>query len=310
MSAPAFSKVRLDRLRARMADYTARGEVPGIVTLVRRHDDVHADAFGVLALEGGAPMQRDSIFRISSVTKPITAVAAMILIEECKLRLDDPVDRLLPELANRRVLSRIDAELDDTVPAKRAITVRDLLTFRMGFGILMLPPDATPVQRAAGALELNQGPPNPQAFPAPDEWMRRFGTLPLMYQPGERWMYNTGCDVLGVLIARASGMSFPDFLQSRIFDPLGMKDSGFFVPKEKQHRFATSYATDFRTHALSLFDSPTTGQWSAPPAFPSGAAGLVSTADDLCAFGEMMLGSGARGSHSHSLSSISGTHDE
>lgn len=295
MTSPAFSKVRLDRMRTLMAGYTERGEIPGIVTLVSRRGEVHADAFGVLALESGAPMQRDSIFRISSVTKPITAVAAMILIEECKLRLDEPVDRLLPELANRRVLSRLDAELDDTVPAKRPITVRDLLTFRMGYGIPMLPLDATPVQRAAIALELNQGPPNPQTYPAPDEWMRRFGTLPLMHQPGERWMYGTGCDVLGVLIARASGMSFPDFLRERLFEPLGMRDTGFFAPREKQDRFATSYATDFRTHALSVFDSPTSGQWSTPPAFPSGAAGLVSTVDDLCAFGEMMLGHGKRG---------------
>jgi CubicO group peptidase (beta-lactamase class C family) len=295
MSSAGFSKARLDRMRAIMQGHVERGEIPGIVTLVSRHGDTHAEAFGALTLGGSVAMRPDTIFRLSSVTKPITAVAAMILVEECKLRLDEPVDRLLPELANRRVLSRFDAEIADTVPARRAISVRDLLTFRMGFGILMLPPDATPIQRAANALELNQGPPNPQAFPAPDEWIRRLGTLPLMYQPGERWAYNTGADVLGVLIARASGMSFPDFLRERVFEPLGMHDTAFFVPKEKQYRFATSYSTDFRTHALSLFDGPTNGQWSRPPAFPSGAGGLVSTAGDLLAFGEMMLGNGERG---------------
>jgi CubicO group peptidase (beta-lactamase class C family) len=292
VSAAAFSGARLARMHERMAGYVERGEVPGLVTLVSRHGHTHVDAVGTLALGAASPMRRDTIFRISSVTKPITAIAAMILVEECKLRLDEAVDRLLPELANRRVLSRIDAELDDTVPAKRAITVRDLLTFRLGFGILMLPPDATPIQQAALALDLNQGPPNPQAYPAPDEWIRRFGTLPLMHQPGERWMYNTGSDVLGVLIARASGMSFPDFLRDRIFEPLGMTDTAFFVPKEKQDRFATSYSTDVRTHALSRFDGPMDGQWSTAPAFPSGAAGLVSTVDDLLAVGEMMLGRG------------------
>src|SRR6478672_12006158 len=194
MSTVGFSKPRLDRMRTVMQGYVDRGEIPGIVTLVSRHGDTHAEAFGSLTLGGTVAMRPDSIFRISSVTKPITAIATMILVEECKLRLDEPVDRLLPELANRRVLSRPDAELDDTVPSKRAITVRDLLTFRMGFGIMTLPPDATPIQRAASALELGQGPPNPQHFPAPHEWMRRFGTLPLIHQPGEGWMYNSGAD--------------------------------------------------------------------------------------------------------------------
>jgi CubicO group peptidase (beta-lactamase class C family) len=292
VSARAFSSARLARMRAVMQGYVARGEVPGLVTLISRRGDTHVDALGALALRGAEPMRRDSIFRITSMTKPITAIAAMILVEECKLRLDESVERLLPELANRRVLTRIDAELDDTVPAKRAITVRDLLTFRMGFGILMLPPDSTPIQRADSELALGQGMPNPQRVPAPDEWMRRFATLPLIHQPGEAWMYNTGADILGVLIARASGKSFPDFLRERVFEPLGMKDTAFFVPPDQQHRFATQYLTDPQTGALSLFDSPTDGQWSSPPAFPSGAAGLVSTADDLLAVGQMMLGHG------------------
>lgn len=290
-----FSKTRLGALHERMRGYVERGEVPGLVTLVSRRGETHADAIGSLALGGSAPMHRDSIFRISSVTKPITAAAAMLLVEECKLRLDEPVDRLLPELANRRVLTRLEAKLDDTVPATRAITVRDLLTFRMGFGMLMLPPDATPIQRATLALGLNQGAPNPKAYPAPDEWILRFGTLPLMYQPGERWMYNTSADILGVLVARASGMPFDDFLRERLFEPLGMTDTAFHVPKNRQDRFVTSYLTDSQTNALTLFDGPANGQWSAPPPFASGAAGLVSTADDLCAFGEMLLGHGARG---------------
>ena len=292
MSAGAFSKHGLARMHERMADYVARGEVPGLVTLVSRHGQTHVDAIGSLTLGGAEPMRRDTIFRISSVTKPITAIAAMILVEEGTLRLDDSIDRLLPELANRRVLSRLDAELDDTVLATRAITVRDLLTFRMGFGIVMLPPDSIPIQRAASALALGQGMPNPQHLPPPDEWLRRLATLPLMHQPGEQWMYNTGADVLGVLIARASGQFFPDFLHERIFEPLGMHDTAFFVPASKQHRFATQYSTNPHTRALSFFDGPTDGQWSSPPAFASGAAGLVSTADDLYAVAQLMLGEG------------------
>jgi CubicO group peptidase (beta-lactamase class C family) len=304
MSPRTFSAERLARMHERMLGYVERDEVPGLVTLVSRDGNSHVDAVGTLALGGTSPMQRDTIFRISSVTKPITAIAAMILVEECKLRLDEPVDRLLPELANRRVLTRIDGELDETIPAKRPITVRDLLTFRMGFGIIMRPPDSTPIQRAASALELQQGPPNPQHFPAPDEWMRRLGTLPLMHQPGEHWMYNTGADVLGVLIARASGQPFSEFLSERVFEPLGMKDTGFSVPKAKQDRLATCYSTDPATHALAFFDGPTDGQWSRPPAFASGAAGLVSTADDLLTVGEMLLGRGRSANRLLSRTSI------
>ena len=129
-------------------------------------------------------MRRDTIFRIASLTKPIVAVAALILVEECKLRLDEPVDRLLPELAGRKVLKRIDGPLDDTVPANRPITVRDLLTFRLGFGIVMVPPGTYPIQRAAAELRIRMGPPLPQEQPAPDEWIRRLGTLPLDVSAG------------------------------------------------------------------------------------------------------------------------------
>ena len=218
----------------------------------------------------------------------------MALIEDGKLSLEEPVDRLLPELANRRVLRRIDGELDETVAAVRPITVRDLLTYTLGFGILMLPPRSYPIQRATDDLELGQGIPNPQAAPPPDEWMRRLGTLPLMYQPGERWVYNTGSDIQAVLIARASGMPVESFLRARIFEPLGMRDTGFSVPASKRDRFTTSYVVDPLNKGLVVYDPPD-GQWSTPPAFPSGGGGMVSTADDYLAFGEMILGRGARG---------------
>jgi CubicO group peptidase (beta-lactamase class C family) len=160
MPSAGLSKARLSRLRDVMAAHVERGEVPGLVALVSRRDEACVEALGVKALGGSDPVQRDTIFRIASMTKPITAAAAMILVEECKLRLDDPVDGLLPELADRRVLKRLEGPLDDTAPATRPITLRDLLTFRLGFGIVMAPPDTYPIQTAVNDLVLGQGCPS------------------------------------------------------------------------------------------------------------------------------------------------------
>jgi CubicO group peptidase (beta-lactamase class C family) len=296
MSTGGLSKARLERMHDVMAGYVERGEVPGLVTLVSRRGEVHVDAIGTTGIGRPDPMRQDTIFRISSMTKPITAVATLILVEECKLRLDEPVDRLLPELSDRRVLKRLDAPLDETVPAHRPITVRDLLTFRLGFGIVMAPPGTYPIQDAMDEQLPGQGPPSPSVPPGPDEWIRRLGTLPLMHQPGEQWMYNTGSDVLGVLIARASGQAFETFLRERLFEPLGMNDTGFSVSRSQLGRFATGYLTNPETEALELFDEADGGQWSSPPAFPSGAGGLVSTIDDYLSFGQMLLDKGRRGS--------------
>jgi CubicO group peptidase (beta-lactamase class C family) len=205
MTTSELSADRLARLHEIMSAHVERRHAPGLVSVVSRRGEVHVDVIGETATDGGDPVRRDTIFRISSMTKPITAVATMILLEQCALRLDDPVDRLLPELADRRVVRRIDGPVDDTVPADRPITVRDLLTFRMGFGGYFGP---CPVNDMAAPLQLSVGPPQPALPPEPDEWMRRFSTLPLMCQPGERWLYHTGADVLGVLIARASGQPF------------------------------------------------------------------------------------------------------
>jgi len=287
-----LSAERLKRLHGVMTGYVERGEVPGLVTLVARRGEGHVDAIGAMAAGSEEPMRRDTIFRISSMTKPITAAAAMILIEECTLRLDEPVNRLLPELANRQVLKRPDADLDDTVPAHRPITVRDLLTFTMGLGIMAAAPGTVPIADALAELELGQGMPSPQTPPAPDEWIRRLGTLPLMYQPGERWMYNTGSDVLGVLIERASGQPFETFLKERIFDPLGMNDTGFDVIWDRIGRLATSYVIDPDRGAAAIYDEPADGQWSRLPSFPSGGGGLVSTVDDFLAFADMLRGKG------------------
>src|SRR5436190_9740620 len=285
MSTGGLSRDRLGRMHDRMAEYVEHSEVPGLITLVSRRGEVHVDAIGMKAVGDSDPIKRDTIFRISSMTKPITAVATMILVEECKLRLDEPVDALLPELADRQVLKRLDGPLDDTVPAKRAITVRDLLTFRMGFGQMMAPPDAYPILSAANEQQIGMGPPSPSRMPAPDEWMRRLGRLPLMHQPGEQWMYNTGSDVLGVLIARASGQPLETFLRQRIFEPLQMRDTGISVPEASLGRLATSYWRDPTSGKLTVYDEAMGGQWSRPPAFPSGAGGLVSTIDDYLDFG-------------------------
>jgi CubicO group peptidase (beta-lactamase class C family) len=296
MNSEKPTKVTGNRMHEVMVGHVERGELPGLVTAISRRGDMQVDVIGTKAVGSADPMGRDTIFRISSMSKPITAAAAMVLVEEGKLRLDESVDRLLPELANRRVLKRLDGPLDDTVPAKRPITLLDLLTFRMGFGIIWGPQDAHPIQKAANELQLVAfGPPKPLITPPPDEWIRRFGTLPLMHQPGEKWMYNTGSEVLSVLIARASGQPLDVFFHERIFGPLGMKDTSFSVPASKLDRLAMSYMVNFKSGALDLYDSVKGSDWSKPPAFPSGASGLVSTIDDYLAFGQMMLSRGTHG---------------
>jgi CubicO group peptidase (beta-lactamase class C family) len=290
--AGGLSKARLERMHDVLAGHVADGDMPGLVTLVSRRGETHVDAIGKMAI-GGAPMARDTIFRITSMTKPVTAVAALILVEECKLRLDEPVDRWLPELADRKVLRAIEAPLDDTVPAKRPITLRDLLTFRSGHGMIMVFPERYPIQKAIAEAGFAPGP----VFPsfAPDELMRRYGSLPLVYQPGERWLYSAGTEILGVLIARAAGTTFGKFLHERIFAPLGMKDTAFHVPENKLGRFATAFGSDYATGQLKVFDDPVTGKFASPPLFENGSGGLVSTADDFNTFAQMMLGGGRVG---------------
>ncbi|HEU4729516.1 MAG TPA: serine hydrolase domain-containing protein [Kofleriaceae bacterium] len=280
------------RIHDAIAGHIARGELPGAIGLVSRPGEVEVAVVGAMA-DGGPPLQRDAIFRIASMTKPITAAAALIAIDDGKLALDEPVDRLLPELAHPRVLRRFDGPLDDTVPAARPIQVRDLLSFTMGLGILLAPPGTFPIQRALDEHRLGQGFPRPQVPPDPDEWIRRLGTLPLCHQPGEQWMYHTGCDVLGVLLARAYRQPFESVLEERLFAPLGMVDTGFSVPPARRDRLVTSYAADPATGARTLNDAPD-GDWSRPPAFPSGGGGLVSTIDDYLAFAELLAGGGER----------------
>lgn len=288
-----FLPSRLDRLRCALRRHLESGYTPGIVALVHRGGHEHVEAMGSMAFDNALPMARDTLFRLASMTKPVTAVAAMILVEECRLRLDDPVDAWLPELADRKVLRSIDGPLGDTVPAQRAITLRDLLTFRAGYGEVALFAPGCPLHQAQIAARLPlvdwifQG--------TPDEFMRRVATLPLAHQPGERWLYHLACEITGVLIARVAGQPLSGFLQERIFAPLGMRETGFFVPEDDIDRLPVCYGRNFDTGNVEVLDPSRGGQMSRPPAFESGAGGLVSTIDDMAAFGKMLLGHGALG---------------
>jgi CubicO group peptidase (beta-lactamase class C family) len=293
---PAFSKPRLDRMHQVLSGYVQRKEMPGLVALVSHHDEVRIETLGTLSFNQPAPMRTDTIFRIASLAKPVTAVAAMILVEECKLRLDESIEPWLPELANRRVLKSISSPRDDTVPARRPITVRDLLTFRMGFGSVMAPPDTYPIQKLIREYRLGgDGPPRPSQAPTTEEWIQRLSSLPLMAQPGERWLYHTSSDVLGILIARVSGQSLGTFMRERIFEPLGMKDTAFNVPPDKIDCLPGSYFFNQHTKTVELYDDPAKSAWGSQPPFESAGGGLVSTIDDYFAFSRMLLNKGRRG---------------
>ena len=286
----------LARLHDSMAAHVAAGRLPGLVTLVACDDDVHIDPIGTPSFVDDTPLARDAIFRIASLTKPITAAATMSLVEEGLLRLEEPIDELVPELADRRVLRSIDAELDDTVPAKRPITLEDLLSFRFGFGSVMAPPDSYPIQRAEAELGLQSigSPPWPPVAHDVDGWIGALGSLPLMCQPGEQWLYNTSGQVLGVLLARACGRDLASVLRERIFEPLGMVDTGFTVPSEQLSRLTTAYRPDPETGELSVLDDAADSWWSTPPSFPDASGWLVSTIDDYWSFVSMLLAGGTR----------------
>jgi len=289
-----FSDARLTRMHDTLRRHVDSGRLPGLVAIVHRRGFTHVETIGTLGFDRTAPIRRDTIFRMASVTKLITAVATMILIEECRLRLDDSVDELLPELANRKVLRTLHSELDDTVAATRPITVRDLLTYRSGYGEVGFLAPNCPLQQAMTSAHLPLG---AHYFPGtPDAYVEALGRLPLACQPGERWLYHASAEILGVLIARASGMPFSAFLRTRIFDPLGMRDSGFTTPKTRLDRVATCYQTDFVTGEISPLVEAPTARLAQPCLFESGAGDqFVSTADDMLAFGLMLLNQGAYG---------------
>ncbi len=276
-------------LDATLARHVAHGEVPGLVALVARGEDVHVSAIGHQALGDPEPIGRDAIFRIASLTKPIAGAAAMLLIGDGAMALSDPVARWLPELARLRVLRTPESDLDDTVPAERPITVEDVLSFHLGFGNIMTQ-ETYPVMAAEARLGLKSlGPPWPPADLTPDEWIAALASLPLMDQPGTRWRYNTGGTVAGILIERVAGMPLADVLAERIFGPLGMIDTGFYVPEAKLGRFTTFYQPNEQGTRLRVIDEPR-GWYSAPPKLPDASSWLVSTVDDLHKFAAMMAG--------------------
>ncbi|MFK4227853.1 serine hydrolase domain-containing protein [Streptomyces sp. NPDC019890] len=280
----------MGELRDTLETHVSKGSVPGAVGLVARGDRVEVEAVGSVDAEGTAPMARDSIFRIASITKPIVAAAVMMLVEDGRIALEDPVEQWLPELASPSVVRTPAAPVNDVVPAVRPITVFHLLSSRAGYGF---PSDFSLPAVAPLFSELKQGPPQPQTVPAPDEWMARLSGIPLLHQPGDGWLYNLSSDLQGVLIARVTGRPMPEFLAERLFGPLGMADTAFAVPAVKLDRFTGYYRTD-PEGGLELVDAAN-GQWSSPPAFPSGAGGLVSTVDDWLAFGRMLLAEGTAG---------------
>jgi CubicO group peptidase (beta-lactamase class C family) len=289
MRSQGLSQAGLEQLHEVMAGHVAVGHAPGLVLGLSDGGDVHIDAVGTAAVGDSEPIRPDAIFRVTSMTRPVTAVATLLLVEQGRLDLDEPVDRLLPELAGRRVLRRLDGPVDDTVAAERPVTVRDLLTFRGGFGMILAPPEDYPILQAEQALELRSvGPPTPVTPYGPDEWLRRMGSLPLMDQPGTQWRYNTGSQILGVLIARAAGKPAAAFYAAAIFQPLGMNDTGFRVPETELHRLMPCYQVD--GGVLVPFDDE--GQWSRERAFTDCGAGLVSTVGDYLSFGRMLLAGG------------------
>ncbi|MGV9558288.1 serine hydrolase domain-containing protein [Streptomyces sp. NPDC003401] len=267
--------------------YVDDGTVPGAVALVARGGRTETVAAGTFEFGGGPPMREDTLFRLASITKPVMAAALLTLVDEGRLALDEPVKGRLPELAAPRVVRTPWADPDDVVPARRDVTVEDLLTFRAGHGF---PEDFSlpAVRQLFGTLQKSGL--DPRYTPAPDTWMDRLSRIPMVRHPGEAWLYNTASDVQGVLAARVSGQPLPEFLAERVLEPLGMTDTAFWVPAGRLDRLPTLYRPG-EGGTPEVMDPPD-GQWSEPPAFPSGAGGLVSTAGDWLAFARMLLAGG------------------
>lgn len=264
--------------------FVDQGALSGIVSLVWRRGEVEqVNALGWRDVAAKAPMQRDTLFRIASMTKPVTSLAALMLIEEGKLKLDDPVTRWIPELSDMQVLKDPTGPVDDTSPAPRDITVEDLMTHRSGLAYAF-----TSQGPIAQAHEDVLGPPLGHQV-TPDEWLERLGTLPLTYAPGRRFHYSHATEVLGFLVGRVEGKRLGEVLKQRIFDPLGMSDTDFWAPAEKADRMARLYQAPPEGGPLKDVS------WPEPPRrlpFEAGGGGLISTADDYLKFARLMLGRG------------------
>jgi len=260
------------------------GDLSGFVTLIwRGGEELQFNALGHRDIDAGLPMTRDTLFRIASMTKPVTSVAALMLIEEGKLRLEDPITKWMPKFSNMQVLKDPQGPVEAAYPSPREITVEDLFTHRSGlaYGFTSIGPIAYTYQRALGdVLTNNMG---------PDAWLAALGGLPLTYPPGERFHYSHATDVLGLLVGRVAGMDFRDFLFQRIFKPLGMTDTDFWVPPAKRGRLAKMYRMKDDQSGLEVAPFPLV---DAPPAFCGGGGGLISGLDDYLKFARMLLGNG------------------
>jgi CubicO group peptidase (beta-lactamase class C family) len=281
---PARSVLAMTPLQDLLESTVGSGAVPGAAALVSHGEDVEIIAVG--------EVEHDSIVRIASITKPIVAAAVMILVDDGRVSLDDPIARWLPELTSPRVVRTPESPIDDLVPAVRPITVQDILTFRAGWGF---PTDFS----LPAVVELFQKLPVFGTRETPDEWLRKLAQLPMLRQPGDAWLYNTCSDIQGVLIARVAGQPLPEFLAERIFEPLGMIDTGFYVPAEKLDRLPPYHGPDL---------APIDGLWTEPPVFPSGAGGLVSTLADWHSFGRMLLADGGELLSAQSVRSMTTDH--
>ncbi len=282
-----LSSERLARLSAHMRSYVESGKLAGIVTLVARRGRIAAlEAFGAQDLASGSAMQPDSLFRIYSMTKPITSVAVLQLYEEGRLLLGDPVAKHVPELAGLRALERPDAPLSKTRALERPPTIRDLLTHTAGFVY-----DFTATGPLAQAYR-DAGILGSMSTLSPKAWIERLARLPLAHQPGRIWNYGVSDDVLGYVVQSVSGMPFDAFLRARLFAPLGMHDTDFSVPESKHERFAALYAPG-PDGELVPSERDLGTRYHEPPSFPSGGGGLVSTAADYWRFDQMLLDGGA-----------------
>jgi CubicO group peptidase (beta-lactamase class C family) len=277
-----FSPEGLAQIPATLQGFVDQGSLAGVVSLLwRGGETVQVNTIGYRDLVAKTPMPRDALFRIASMTKPVTSVAALMLLEEGKLRLDDPITRWLPEFSDMRVLRDATGPVEDTYPAPREITVEDLFTHRSGLAYAFT--SSGPI---AHAYEKTLGPPLGTPM-TPDQWLAALATLPLSYAPGERFHYSHATEVLGFLVARIEGKPLGEVLQSRIFGPLGMSDTGFWVAPDDRERLARLYRLD--AGGLTDVSFPHT---DAPIAFEAGGGGLVSTADDYLKFARMLLGKG------------------
>lgn len=283
--APAgFNREALAQVGPALKGIVDQGALSGIVTLTwRRGEVVQVNTIGHRDVAAGLPMERDTLFRIASMTKPVTSIAAMMLIEEGKLKLDDAITRWMPEFKDMRVLKSATGPLDETVPAAREITVEDLFTHRSGlaYGFTSMGPIAHAYDKQLGSPLINAL--------SPDAWLQALSELPLVYQPGERFHYSHATDVLGFLVSRIEGKPLGEVLKARIFDPLGMSDTSFWLEPEKHGRLAKLYEAKADGSPLKDVSIPHS---ETPMAFEAGGGGLISTADDYLKFARMMLGRG------------------